>query len=322
MQPFLVSANEVPDPQERLGLISSMISETFCSSWRAVPIGDATAHASIACSHADGVSVSHSHMSPLSLRNGRTSASKRIYSAFITSQPLVMKVEQGGSIFVPPQEFMILSSDTPCELVTNRPYTTTSLVIDADLFMEHVPNDYQALIGRRLSYPFGLKEILHATLDSCMAVSAAGHFAEAGPKLVRSFLELLSLFDLEPDKPERQRLSTGLDIRRAQVKAFIEKNFHQPEMSIATIASRLQLTPRYIQMSFEAEGLTPSEYLRECRIKACAEMLRDPKCENRSITDIAFSNGFNSSSHFSTEFKRAMGMSPRNWRQTSFALNS
>src|SRR4051812_20983069 len=154
MEALRISASEMSDPQERLGLISSMISETFCSSWTAEPIGGPDPHASMKFAHAPGVALSHAHMSPLTLANAKGAASsKRKYYAYVANQPQVIRIESGGSIYVPPQEFMILSSDTPCEIVTNRSYTTSSLVIDSDLFMEHVPTNYQGLIARRLAYP-------------------------------------------------------------------------------------------------------------------------------------------------------------------------
>jgi len=318
MRAIQVTADTLPDPNERIGIISSLISETFSSSWSAESFGTPDPQADIHWSEAPGVALSHAKMSAFTLENATGCRhTKRKYYAFVNDQPQVIKTGGSASLYVPPQEFMILSSDVPCTIVTSRPYTTSSLVIDADLFMEHVPENYQGLIARRLRFPFGLHDILHATLDSCVAVSKAGKFDVAGPRLVRSFLEMLTLLDLDGGEPEHKRLSTGLDIRRAQVKAFIDKYFGIPDLSIAQIADKLQLTPRYIQMAFESDQVTPSEYLRRTRLKACAELLRDPKHARRSITDIAFCSGFNSSSHFSTEFKRAYGVSPREWRMES-----
>jgi len=314
----LVSASTMPDLRDRLGTISSMISRTFSSEFRADAIEGGSCQAEMVSASAPGVVLSHATMSPMVLRNTvRSTREKRKYYAYIANQTQVIKLERQGTLRVQPQELIIMSSDTSCETVTSRPYTTSGLVIDADLFAEHVPH-HQALIAKHLSYPFGLNELLHATLDSCIAISRAGQFTDAGPRLVRSFLEMLALVKLSDDG-NQPKLSTGLDIRRAQVKAFIEKYYHLPDLTISTIAERLQLTPRYVQLAFEADEVTPSEYLRRCRIDACARQLRDPAQQRRSITDIAFSNGFNSSSHFSTEFKRMRGLSPRAWRASPIA---
>lgn len=59
----------------------------------------------------------------------------------------------------------------------------------------------------------------------------------------------------------------------------------------------------------------PLAYLRKCRLNACARLLRDPQWAKSSITEICFACGFSSSAHFSTEFKRTFGLSPREYRQ-------
>lgn len=313
MEAMKVSEITTPDPSKRIGMISDLISETFFSHWRAQSIDDGP-QADIHSSRAPGVGLNHSRMSALTLYNrANVTRDKLKFYAYVTDQAQSVTVGNATTMHVQPLELIILSSDVPCQIITPRAYTTSSLVIDADLFSEYVPN-HQGLIARRLSYPFGLQEILNSTLDSCVAISTAGKFAEVGPRVVRSFLELLAVIAQQGPEAARPKLSTSLDIRRAQVKAFIKRYYHLPELNIAEVARHLQLTTRYVQLAFANEGTTPSEYLRQCRLEACAKQLRDHRSAHRNITDIAFSNGFNNSSHFSTEFKRIYGMSPRAWR--------
>ncbi|MBT2186078.1 AraC family transcriptional regulator [Sphingobium nicotianae] len=320
METMQVTSSTVPDPKQRIGVISEMISETFFSHWHAGSIDGNEPQADIQASHALGMRLSHARMSALTLRNRADVSSENLkFYAYVTNQSQSVKLTDTAALHLPPQELLILSSDMPCEIVNPKAYTTTSLVIDAELFKEFVP-DHQGLIAQRLSYPFGLRELLHSTLDTCIAISAAGKFAEVGPQIVRSFLEMLSVVAVQKPELPISPASTSLDIRRGQVKAFIERYYTQPDLTIAEIAHRLQLTPRYVQLAFEGQGTTPSEYLRQCRLEGSARQLRDPRCSHRSVTDIAFSNGFNSSSHFSTEFRRSFGMTPRTWRTESAAM--
>jgi AraC-like DNA-binding protein len=50
------------------------------------------------------------------------------------------------------------------------------------------------------------------------------------------------------------------------------------------------------------------------RLDRCHQDLLNPACARKSITEVAYSWGFNNSSHFSRCFKRAFGASPRRFR--------
>lgn len=316
MRALRISDEEMPDPQKRIGEISTAISDIFASRWHAAPI-DTDAHASIDWSHASGIALSHAKMSAMALDNHATGNERNLkFNAYMCDQPQVIRLGTGEALHVHPRELLILRSDLPCKIMTSRAYTTIALVIDAELFEQYIP-DSKGVIARRLGYPYGLQDLLANSLDSCVALSKAGRFEEAGPQMTRSFLELLAVLAFDGEVDEETQRSTSLDIRRAQVKSFIDKHFREPDLTISSIAQRLRLTPRYVQLAFESDGQTPSEYLRTRRIETCARELLEQPRRRKSITEISFSNGFNSSSHFSTEFKRVYGMTPRDWRESS-----
>jgi AraC-like DNA-binding protein len=52
----------------------------------------------------------------------------------------------------------------------------------------------------------------------------------------------------------------------------------------------------------------PMEFLNQCRLERAAEQLRTQP--ERSVTEIAFANGFNSSQYFATRFRRRFRVSP------------
>jgi AraC-like DNA-binding protein len=51
------------------------------------------------------------------------------------------------------------------------------------------------------------------------------------------------------------------------------------------------------------------------RLKGAARLLAAPEAAHRSVTDIAFSCGFNDSSHFGRVFAAKMGVTPTEWRR-------
>jgi AraC-like DNA-binding protein len=58
----------------------------------------------------------------------------------------------------------------------------------------------------------------------------------------------------------------------------------------------------------EIVNVGPMEYLKQCRLNHAAKQLREHP--GASITDICFSNGFNSSQYFATCFRQQFKMSP------------
>ncbi|MBE7463035.1 MAG: AraC family transcriptional regulator [Planctomycetes bacterium] len=69
---------------------------------------------------------------------------------------------------------------------------------------------------------------------------------------------------------------------------------------------------RFTYYCRELTNTSPLEHLNRLRVQAAAELLRsDPR---RSVTEIAFACGFQSSQYFATLFRRLKGCSPRAFR--------
>jgi AraC-like DNA-binding protein len=301
------------DLADRFNVISRTISDNFGAHWSAEPIGSArVARFSWAC--AQGVDYSRAEMPALRLVNrgsGPVLAPK--YNVFSVDQSFQVKIPGFPTLHAQPEEILIMGSDMACEMIMPRDYRTTAFIMDGDLFRSFVP-DVWAYVGRPLRLRCGLENILCRTLEAAGDVSQAGLFDEAGPKLAQYFLEMLALLPLPDDEAVTRRSRNTLEIRRIQAKSFIDRNFTLPDLTVAAIAGSLKVSQRYLQMAFEGDTVTPLEYLRERRLDACARLLRNSVQRRRSITEISFSCGFNSSAHFSTQFRLKYGLSPREYR--------
>ena len=85
-------------------------------------------------------------------------------------------------------------------------------------------------------------------------------------------------------------------------------------VSIEELARAIELSPDHFLRSFTvATGRTPFQWLTERRIEVAKELLQR---HDMQITDIALDVGYSSSAHFSTRFRKLVGMSPREWRAT------
>lgn len=85
------------------------------------------------------------------------------------------------------------------------------------------------------------------------------------------------------------------------------------ELKVAQIASMLGMSPYYFSRLFkQSMGVSPHEYLTQCRLEAAKQML---KKTNLPIIEIAAEVGFNSQSHFITLFKKQFGTTPLQYRK-------
>ncbi|WP_252511387.1 helix-turn-helix domain-containing protein [Phreatobacter aquaticus] len=104
---------------------------------------------------------------------------------------------------------------------------------------------------------------------------------------------------------------TGLAAARLHaIKRDIALNALEPDLQIAWIAARHQVTPRYVQMLFAQAGTHFSEYLRTARLAAAYAMLLAPTDRQKSIGEIALDAGFGNISHFNRAFRREFNATP------------
>jgi AraC-like DNA-binding protein len=299
---------------ERFGLISSIISDVFRAAYIARPIGTDPRPASLTWAQADGVGFSHAEMSPLSLVNTSSrSTGSGLYYIYTADQPSRVRLYDGSTLHLQASDFLVYDADMPLDWTMQRDYTTRSLLVEKRLLHEYVPAN-SPLIGRRLSFDYGVEKILSEMMAAAWAMTHAGQFEQAGPKLVRAFLGVLTMVPQRDEVADGRASASALEVRRLQVKAFIDKHFSRPDLCVASIARCLRLSPRYIQMAFASDDITPSEYLRKRRLSASVSLLENPAKSHTTITEIALSCGFSSSAYFSTEFRRTYGMSPRQYR--------
>jgi len=88
-----------------------------------------------------------------------------------------------------------------------------------------------------------------------------------------------------------------------------------PKLAPDQIARALGITTRLLQRIFAERGETIMRRLFHERVTIAAKLLAAPEAAHRSVTDIAYSCGFNDSAHFSRVFSAHTGMPPSHWRK-------
>ncbi|MGO9311730.1 MAG: helix-turn-helix domain-containing protein [Syntrophobacteraceae bacterium] len=138
---------------------------------------------------------------------------------------------------------------------------------------------------------------------------------DVAPKVVTEIADLLALcIDAElKRKPAGESLSNKF--RLQSLKSYIESRLGDPDLSPEVIAKDNGISVRFLHYLFKGTGKSVSEWVREQRLEKCHQKLTSTKFDDDSITGIAFSLGFNSSSHFTRLFKQKFGVPPRYIRQ-------
>lgn len=108
--------------------------------------------------------------------------------------------------------------------------------------------------------------------------------------------------------------SRSMQAHFLRVSGLVDEHLMDPELSADLVAARLGISKSYLFMVMNAAGTTLGRLIRERRLERSRQMLCDPALAQRTISEIAFSIGFQDLSHFSRRFTEKFGRSPRAWR--------
>ncbi|MBA2933641.1 helix-turn-helix transcriptional regulator [Sphingomonas sp. CGMCC 1.13654] len=105
------------------------------------------------------------------------------------------------------------------------------------------------------------------------------------------------------------------DWRLHRLKDRIEAGLGEP-MSVADLAAECGMSARHLIRTFKnTVGMTLTEYIAAARIRRAQEELAK---EDALIKIVAFNCGYQSAAAFSASFRKATGLSPKQYRQERF----
>jgi AraC family transcriptional activator of tynA and feaB len=176
--------------------------------------------------------------------------------------------------------------------------------------LRHYLPEPERLVGIRFANNGALSRLASMLLLSIWSSAEEGTAASDGLRAAHALLGVVARCAPArgADDAACARVSCG------QVKQLINAEIRNPALCVQFVAERIGVTTRYLQLLFSAEGECVSHYIKRERLLGCLLDLRDFDFDNQSITEIAFSWGFNSAAHFSSSFKREFGLNPRDYR--------
>jgi AraC-like DNA-binding protein len=161
-----------------------------------------------------------------------------------------------------------------------------------------------------------------AEFCATLAAESDGLDETSRSKLGEQFMDVLALaLNSEPDRQSTDDQSVQR-ARLRSVKSYIEANLGDPNLSLTAIARNNGISLRYLHHLFRLVDMSASEWLRLRRLQRCHDLLIAPQHAHQSITEIAYSMGFSSSSHFSNLFRTHFNMRPSDVRGAAAAARA
>lgn len=241
----------------------------------------------------------------------------QVYTLLLQIQGVGQLSHYGHDTILHAGDCLLSDNAAPCSYRVEMPGELLLLRIPAGMLREYVPTP-ESFCGLRLAVTEGLTDMLSRVALSLWAALETGLSEELQLRGAHHLLDLLaSCYAVASDA--RVTTSSSLDARHAWVRRHIEQHLRDPQLSPRTVAGGLRLSSRYLRMIFAQRQESVSAYILRRRLEECAQELSDAHAGARSITQIAFSWGFNSASHFTRSFHQRYGLSPRDFRRERLA---
>ncbi len=97
-----------------------------------------------------------------------------------------------------------------------------------------------------------------------------------------------------------------------KITEMINSHIDDPNLNVEKLGQEVGISRAHLHRKMkEMIGMSPSDFIRNIRLKQACELLRNT---DNDVTQIAYSVGFTSQTHFSTAFKKFTGISPTEYR--------
>jgi AraC-like DNA-binding protein len=163
-------------------------------------------------------------------------------------------------------------------------------------------------------YPVVRDHILHVTThaEQLSADPAASQLAAATVDMMCALIVSAA----QDQRLLGDALATSLVPR---ILAYARHHLTEDDLAPARIAAAHNISIRYLYKLLEKEGIGLEQWIIERRLEGARTDLASPAGRARPVESVARAWGFGDPSFFSRRFRRAYGITPRQWQQTHAA---
>ena len=146
-----------------------------------------------------------------------------------------------------------------------------------------------------------------------MTTQSPGYDPMVTSLFIEAVIFLSRCYSLTPSPSSKSVLEMG------EVISFIERHYQEP-ITLTALAQQAHLSVNQLLRVFRSvTGQSPIDYLIHLRVMKAMRLMQ---LRRLTITDAAYHVGFSDSNYFSKQFKRVVGVSPREFMRLAPRLNS
>jgi AraC-like DNA-binding protein len=242
-----------------------------------------------------------------------TATKSHLFSFLLLVQGAAMFSHYGREERLLPGDFTLCDNAAPHRMHLADTSRIILVRTSPAMLRHHLPCPEQ-LCGARLPGDKGLAPTVAAMAQSLWREIERGLDPSCHERVAGHLLDLAAAA-YAMGLGHRMTNSTVVGSRKAQARQYIESRLQDPDLSPASVARGLRISPRYLRMLFADDDESVTTYISRRRLEECAKQIASPGWRNLTITEIAFHWGFNSSSHFARAFRRRFGMTATDLRR-------
>ncbi|MBR0930081.1 AraC family transcriptional regulator [Bradyrhizobium diazoefficiens] len=200
------------------------------------------------------------------------------------------------------------------EMMVEAPGEWATVTIARDRLLQLVPRA-DDLMAMPLDPGQPALRHLKRYLESVLDPDEVGCDPDLDRHIGTTVLDILALtLGASRDAAEVATLRGLRAARLREILAEIRASFTNPAFSPRSLAQKIGLSPRYIQVLLQETGASFTERVLELRLQSARAALASRQHGRLKVSEIAYACGFNDISYFNQAFRRRFGALPTQLR--------
>lgn len=302
-------------PPQRLAFWTDMVCSTYVQLECDAAAGAGTIDGEISAQQLSTLQLSQVISTPQIVRRTAAKIARSAEDYFLVSiqtRGEGVIAQDGRTARLAVGDFALYDSTRPYELRFDAPFEQVVLRLPGATLRSALRNT-QALTASTVSGQRGAGHLMISMIQT-LAADIATLAPESAAAVAESVSQIL-IAGLSALPAARQPPTSHLAAyHREQIKACIASRLRDPSLTVAGIAAQLRLSPSTLHRVWTGQACSIAESIWAQRLESARRDLCDPVHRARSVSEIAFSWGFNDAAHFSRAFRARFGCSARELR--------